>query len=191
VESALCFNFFFLPPTGTFTISAFSDWIALLAFLVTAIVISTIGKIALRRRTIIGAMNTTNASLLRFCKWLYQLPDSALSLTAIADGVVNAFQIDYCSIHNLSDGSMHDVIGQATKKGFAMPGDSIGATDHFADLSGTINEYDLDVCYITVKENQNLHLLFAYKTANPDREFLSSLSYVISIRAHELISAST
>ena len=37
ILAMLCFNFFFLPPFGTFTIAATDNWVALLAFLVTAI----------------------------------------------------------------------------------------------------------------------------------------------------------
>src|ERR1700690_1753116 len=37
VVAVLCFNYFFLPPVGTFTIQDPENWIALFAFLVTAI----------------------------------------------------------------------------------------------------------------------------------------------------------
>jgi K+-sensing histidine kinase KdpD len=42
-----CFNFFYLPPVGTFTIAAPENWIALFAFLVTAI---TAGQLSARAR---------------------------------------------------------------------------------------------------------------------------------------------
>jgi len=40
IAGMLCYNFFFLPPVGTFTIADPQNWIALAAFLVTAIVSS-------------------------------------------------------------------------------------------------------------------------------------------------------
>lgn len=40
VAGMLCFNFFFLPPVGTFTIADPQNWVALFAFLVTAVVAS-------------------------------------------------------------------------------------------------------------------------------------------------------
>ncbi len=40
VVGMLCFNFFFLPPVGTLTIADPENWVALLAFLVTAVVAS-------------------------------------------------------------------------------------------------------------------------------------------------------
>ena len=49
VLAMLCFNFFFLPPFGTFTIAATDNWIALLAFLITAITAGQLSGRAKRR----------------------------------------------------------------------------------------------------------------------------------------------
>jgi K+-sensing histidine kinase KdpD len=45
VLGVLCFNFFFLPPIGTFTIAAPDNWVALIAFLITAV---TAGQLSAR-----------------------------------------------------------------------------------------------------------------------------------------------
>jgi len=45
----ICFNFFYLPPVGTFTISEPANWIALFAFLVTAIIAGRLSATARRR----------------------------------------------------------------------------------------------------------------------------------------------
>jgi two-component system sensor histidine kinase KdpD len=47
ILAMLCFNFFFLPPFGTFNIAARDNWIALAAFLITAI---TAGQLSARAR---------------------------------------------------------------------------------------------------------------------------------------------
>jgi two-component system, OmpR family, sensor histidine kinase KdpD len=44
VEATAAFNFFFLPPIGTFTIADPQNWMALFAFLVTALVASNLGE---------------------------------------------------------------------------------------------------------------------------------------------------
>src|SRR5262245_28768399 len=49
VVAMLCFNFFFLPPVGTFTIADPQNWVALVAFLLTAIVASQLSGRARRR----------------------------------------------------------------------------------------------------------------------------------------------
>ena len=47
ILAMLCFNFFFLPPSGTFNIAATDNWIALVAFLVTAV---TAGQLSARAK---------------------------------------------------------------------------------------------------------------------------------------------
>jgi two-component system, OmpR family, sensor histidine kinase KdpD len=44
VLATACFNFFFLPPIGTFTIADPQNWVALFAFLVTALVASNLAE---------------------------------------------------------------------------------------------------------------------------------------------------
>jgi len=51
VLAMLCFNYFFLPPIGTFTIADPQNWVALFAFLVTAISASQLSARAKRRTT--------------------------------------------------------------------------------------------------------------------------------------------
>src|SRR5215510_4535727 len=49
ILAMLCFNFFFLPPFGTFTIAATDNWVALLAFLITAVTAGQLSASAKRR----------------------------------------------------------------------------------------------------------------------------------------------
>lgn len=49
ILAMLCFNFFFLPPLGTFTIAATDNWIALFAFLITAVTAGQLSASAKRR----------------------------------------------------------------------------------------------------------------------------------------------
>ena len=47
--AVVCFNFFFLPPFGTFIISAPDNWIAFVAFLITAFTVGQLSARAKRR----------------------------------------------------------------------------------------------------------------------------------------------
>lgn len=49
VAAVLCFNYYFLPPIGTFTIADPQNWVALFAFLVTSIIASQLSARAKRR----------------------------------------------------------------------------------------------------------------------------------------------
>jgi two-component system sensor histidine kinase KdpD len=50
IAAALCFNFFFLPPVGTFTIAETQNWVALFAFFFSSILASNLSERA-RRQT--------------------------------------------------------------------------------------------------------------------------------------------
>ncbi len=50
IAAALCLNFFFLPPVGTFTIADTQNWVALLAFFTTSVIASNLSERA-RRQT--------------------------------------------------------------------------------------------------------------------------------------------
>jgi two-component system sensor histidine kinase KdpD len=55
IAAMLCFNFFFLPPVGTLTIADPQNWVALLAFLATAIVASQLsGRARMRNIEALG-----------------------------------------------------------------------------------------------------------------------------------------
>ena|SRR6266850_2914481 len=45
LAAVLCFNFFFLPPVGAFTIADPQNWVALVAFLLTGIVASQLASL--------------------------------------------------------------------------------------------------------------------------------------------------
>lgn len=49
VTAVLCFNYYFLPPVGTFTIADPENWVALFAFLVTSIIASQLSARARQR----------------------------------------------------------------------------------------------------------------------------------------------
>ena len=49
VAAMLCFNYFFLPPVGTFTIADPQNWVALFAFLATSLIASQLSARAKRR----------------------------------------------------------------------------------------------------------------------------------------------
>src|SRR3984893_12488371 len=49
IAAVLCFNFFFLPPIGAFTIADPQNWVAFIAFLTTAIIASQLSGRARQR----------------------------------------------------------------------------------------------------------------------------------------------
>jgi two-component system sensor histidine kinase KdpD len=49
VASVMCFNYFFIPPVGTFTVADPQNWVALSVFVVTAIIVSGLSSSARRK----------------------------------------------------------------------------------------------------------------------------------------------
>jgi len=49
VVATLCYNYFFFPPVGTFTIDDPMNWVALMAFLITSVTASQLSELARRR----------------------------------------------------------------------------------------------------------------------------------------------
>jgi PAS domain S-box-containing protein len=59
IAGMLCFNFFFLPPVYTFTIADPQNWVALAAFLVTAVTAGQLSELAKRRAAEAEAVRTS------------------------------------------------------------------------------------------------------------------------------------
>ncbi len=82
ILATLCFNFFFLPPTGTFTIAERENWIALSAFLVVSIAASQLAE-AVRRRNA-RASEDFRATLLDALAHEFKTPLTSLKAAASA-----------------------------------------------------------------------------------------------------------
>jgi two-component system sensor histidine kinase KdpD len=127
VVAVFCFNFFFLPPVGTLTIADPQNWVALVVFLITAIVVSQLsGRArqrhleALSRQRDLERLYALSRSLLlsqsdaavpaeiaRFIADTFELPGVAL-YDARTDTVTRAGTVDRPAV----DGSLRDVARQ-------------------------------------------------------------------------------
>jgi len=107
LAGVLCYNFFFLPPVGTFTIVDPQNWVALAAFLVTAIVASHLSASAKRQ-----AMDSLRRQL--ELERLYSLGRSLLLDSGdqrvpvrLARRVAEAFELRAVALYDLSAGQTH------------------------------------------------------------------------------------
>lgn len=115
VVGMLCFNFFFLPPIGELTIYDPQNWVALFAFLVTAIIASQLSSMANAR--------TRDAEKRREEVWkLYQLsqaiivtPDSETASSSLARQVVEIFGVPYCAVWILKEEGGWKQLAMATE----------------------------------------------------------------------------
>jgi two-component system sensor histidine kinase KdpD len=98
VIATLAYNFFFLPPVGTFTIADPQNWIALFTFLLTAIIASQLSERA-RRETI----NATSRR--RELEQLYDFSQHMLTADNVL-GLVNAIPVNVVEIFGASFAGM-------------------------------------------------------------------------------------
>ncbi|MFZ0286392.1 MAG: DUF4118 domain-containing protein [Terriglobales bacterium] len=96
--ATLVFNYFFLPPVGTFTISDPQNWIALTAFLVTAIIASELAERARREAHRAHERRMETEQLYRFSQQLLTSDNAAELLNAIPRFVVDGFGVSSAAV---------------------------------------------------------------------------------------------
>ena len=98
--AVLCFNFFFLPPVGTFTIADPQNWVAFVAFLATAIVASQLSGRA-RQREIDAAGRQRDLERLYALSRALLLSEGGASVSgAIARHIAETFELQAVGLYD-------------------------------------------------------------------------------------------
>ncbi|HEV3214098.1 MAG TPA: ATP-binding protein [Vicinamibacterales bacterium] len=100
IAAALCFNFFFLPPVGTFTIADPQNWAAFVAFLATAIIASQVSGRARRREIEAAARESDLERLYTLSRALLLLPGDVSATGAIARHIASIFALEAVAIYD-------------------------------------------------------------------------------------------
>lgn len=98
VAAMLCFNFFFLPPVGTWTIADPQNWVALFVFLAVSLVASRLSHVA-RARTeeALGRRNEL-ARLFDLSRDVLVMTATADAVTHLARAISRRFALDYVGL---------------------------------------------------------------------------------------------
>jgi two-component system sensor histidine kinase KdpD len=94
----VCFNFFFLPPVGRLTIADPQNWVALFAFLVTAVTASHLSSRARSRARDAERRREEVTKLYDLSRAIIATPESENAATLIAGQVVQVFGCGYCGV---------------------------------------------------------------------------------------------
>jgi sigma-B regulation protein RsbU (phosphoserine phosphatase) len=113
----LCFNFFFLPPIYTLTIADPQNWVALLAFLVTAITAGQLSELAKRRAAETEAVRRETRQASAHTRSLLEASLDAL-VTIGSDGRINDLNV---AIETLTGRSRAALIGTDFSDCFTEP----------------------------------------------------------------------
>ena len=112
IAGMLCFNFFFLPPVGTLTIQDPQNWVALVAFLVTAATASQLSAAARHRARDAEERREEVWKLYQLSHAIIATPDSETAVSSIARQVIEVFGFDYCAVF-VPEGSRWDRVAIA------------------------------------------------------------------------------
>lgn len=107
IVATLCFNFFFLPPIGTFTIADAQNWVALVAFLVTSLIASQLSQRA-KRRTVEAESRQTEIERLYALSRAILLTDTKQPIAKqIAGEIATIYQVPSVTIYDRSSLEIH------------------------------------------------------------------------------------
>ncbi|MDE1177141.1 MAG: ATP-binding protein [Edaphobacter sp.] len=104
VAAAACYNFFFLPPFGTFTISDTENWLALLVFLATSIIASRLSQAARDEADEASARQHELEVLFQLSRDLLQTESAASLLRSLPAAVVDVTAARYGLLYLLEGG---------------------------------------------------------------------------------------
>jgi two-component system sensor histidine kinase KdpD len=102
IAATLCFNFFFLPPVGTFTIADTGNWVALFAFFVTSVIASQLSEHA-RRQTREANLRKQDVERLYTLSQQLLVSDNVLDLLKfVSRYVTETFGVDHAALYVLA-----------------------------------------------------------------------------------------
>jgi two-component system sensor histidine kinase KdpD len=98
VVAMLCFNFFFLPPAGSLTITDPQNWGALVAFLAVSLVASNLSAVARARTHEAVVRRDELARLFDLSRDVLVITDSREALSVLARSIARRFDLDFVAI---------------------------------------------------------------------------------------------
>jgi two-component system, OmpR family, sensor histidine kinase KdpD len=107
VLAMVCFNFYFLPPVGTLTIADPQNWIALVAFLATAIVASQLSGRARRRELEMIARQRDLERLYALSRAQLLWSGTSSPAGAIANDVASVFGLQAVALYDARADTIH------------------------------------------------------------------------------------
>ena len=106
IVAVFFFNFFFLPPVGTLTIADPQNWVALVVFLITAIVVSQLSGRAVRRNVEALSRQRDLERLYALSRSLLLSQSDAAVPSEIARFIADAFELPGVALYDHQSGSI-------------------------------------------------------------------------------------
>lgn len=107
VASMLCYNYYFLPPVGQFTIADPQNWVALAVFLITAVTASQLSDSARRRADEAGNRRQEMEQVYQFSRALMIGDDQRSVAAQIPLAVARVFRVPQVAFYDRSSDTVH------------------------------------------------------------------------------------
>ena len=107
VLATAAFNYFFLPPTGTFTIADTQNWVALFAFLATALIASELSDRARKQTDEAVGRRRELERLYNFSQQLLTAENILQLLNAIPQHVIDSFGVSAAAVYIPEKGDIY------------------------------------------------------------------------------------
>lgn len=98
LASVLAFNYFFLPPVGTFTIADPQNWTALITFLAVSLVASNLSAVARARTAEVRARGDELARLFDLSRDVLLTTEGRDAINALARSIARRFDLPYVAL---------------------------------------------------------------------------------------------
>lgn len=186
--ATLCYDYFYLPPYGTFNITAFADWVSLAAFLLASVIISRLTTSAAENAARARALGKSLAHLQEFGEWLLSEPHLPLTFSGIARVVLRIFSLDYCSIHVYREGKWQHFSGVAASDDWAVTAARLNdLRDHATDLIDPADENMLGVRYVPINHGTTRLAVLAVKSKTLPAEVAETIACLIGVQLRSMI----
>ncbi len=186
--ATLCYDYFYLPPFGTFNITAFSDWISLATFLLASVIISRLTASAAEHAARARILSQTLVQVKEFGAWLVSMPRGRLTLSGIAEQVLRTFALEYCSIHVHGEGTWQHFTGAAASdvsRTIEYRLQSIH--DHVTDVMELAEENLLGVRYVQINKGTARMAVLAVKSKALPADAMETLASMIGVQLNVIM----
>src|SRR5262245_13287521 len=177
---ALAFNFFFLPPYGTFTIADPSDVVAFFVFLITAIVVSRLSSAVRQRAEEAERRKDEVERLYKFAKILIETPDNFEGAASIANKIVEVFQVEYAGIYipDKQGQWKHVSVSSDEFKDIALPQPG---TLQNGTIARILDEYGKGVLYTEMKTPSHNIGVIALRARNLSKDTIAAIASLVAL----------
>jgi hypothetical protein len=186
LTATLEFDFFYLPPVGTLTVDSPADWLVLGAFLLAALVISGLVSSSARVRERNSQLEGVLGRYQALAETLLSLEGDRVSLTGIAETVLETLDLDYCSLHVFLKGRWEHYRGAAVRNLDTAVEESLAGFDHHLDVQELSDERDRGVRFFPVRRDDSTLVLLAMQSDLPAAA-LGAVAYLVGLRITSLV----